>query len=58
MAISNTQTTQNFLARIAGFLYLAIIVFGMFSEVVVRSKLIASGKANTTVNNMVRGSDN
>lgn len=40
-------------ARIAGLLYLIIIVFGIFSEVFVRSSLIVSGDASATATNIL-----
>jgi hypothetical protein len=40
-------------ARIGGFLYLIIIVAGMFAEVFVRNKLMVSGNAAATANNIL-----
>lgn len=40
-------------ARLAGILYLAIIAFGLFAEVVVRSRLIVSGDAQATAANIL-----
>ncbi len=40
-------------ARTAGVLYLAIIVFGLWSEVVVRGSLIVAGDAETTAANIL-----
>jgi hypothetical protein len=40
-------------ARVAGFLYLTIIVFGIFAEFFVRSKLIVPGDTATTANNIM-----
>ena len=40
-------------ARIAGLLYLIIIVFGIFSEVFVRSSLIVTGDASATATNIL-----
>lgn len=40
-------------ARIAGLLYLSIIVFGVFSEVVVRSRVIVWGDASATASNIL-----
>jgi hypothetical protein len=42
-----------FYARIAGVLYLIIIVFGIFSEVIVRSNIIVVDAASATVNNIM-----
>jgi hypothetical protein len=39
-------------ARLAGVLYLTIITFGIFAEVVVRSRLIADGDAQATAANI------
>lgn len=40
-------------ARIGGVLYLIIIVSGIFAEIFVRSKLIVSGDATATANNII-----
>jgi hypothetical protein len=40
-------------ARVAGLLYLIIIVFGISSEVFVRSRLIVTGEATTTATNIL-----
>lgn len=40
-------------ARVAGILYLAIIVAGLFAEMFVRASLIVPGDATTTANNIV-----
>jgi hypothetical protein len=40
-------------ARVAGLLYLTIIVAGIFAEFVVRSSLIVSGDATATANNIM-----
>jgi hypothetical protein len=40
-------------ARIAGFLYLIVNVTGVFAQFFVRSKLIVSGDAATTANNII-----
>lgn len=40
-------------ARIAGVLYLMVIIFGIFAEVGVRSSLIVSGDAATTARNIM-----
>lgn len=39
-------------ARVGGILYLAIIVFGFFGEMVVRGSLVVSGDAATTASNI------
>jgi Domain of unknown function (DUF4386) len=41
------------LARIGGILYLIIIVIGIFAEIFVRNRLIVSGDATTTANNII-----
>ena len=40
-------------ARVAGFLYLMVIVFGVFAEFFVRQRLIVPGDAATTANNIM-----
>ena len=40
-------------AKIAGFLYLLIIVFGISSEVFIRSRLVVSGNAADTAANIL-----
>jgi len=40
-------------ARIAGFLYLVVILGGIFAQFFVRSRLIVPGDATTTVNNIM-----
>lgn len=46
-------STQKRYGRIAGLLYLIIIISGIFSEGVVRSSLVADGNSQTTVENIV-----
>jgi hypothetical protein len=45
--------TQQKAARVAGFLYLAIILAGIFAEFIVRSSLILPGDATATANNIM-----
>ena len=45
--------TQQKATRIAGFLYLAIIIAGIFAEFIVRSSLILPGDATATANNIM-----
>jgi hypothetical protein len=47
------ETSPLIYARVAGFLYLIIIVFGISSEVFIRSSLIVMGDANTTATNIM-----
>ncbi len=53
MAIRTTEASPLVCARIAGLLYLIIIVFGIFSEVFVRSSLIVMGDATATTTNIL-----
>jgi len=48
-----TETPPIAYARVAGVLYLLIIVFGIFSEVIVRSSLIVEGDPAATVTNIL-----
>lgn len=45
--------SQRKAARAAGVLYLLVIVFGVFAEMVVRSRIIVAGDAATTVSNIM-----
>ena len=47
------ETSPQVYARIGGILYLYIIVAGMFGEVFVRDKLVVSGDATATANNII-----
>ena len=47
------QTTPLIYARIAGFLYLIIILSSIFNEIFVRSNLVVSGDAATTADNIM-----
>lgn len=51
-SIDNT-TTQRKAARIAGLLYLLVIIFGVFAEFFVRQSLIVPGDAAATANNIM-----
>jgi hypothetical protein len=52
--VDNTiETSPQAYARIGGWLYLFIIVAGIFSELFVRDKLIVSGDATTTARNIM-----
>ena len=48
-----TKISPLIYARVAGFLYLIIIVFGIFSEVFIRSSLIVAGDATATAANIL-----
>ena len=47
------STSLRKIARIAGILYLIIIVSGIFSEMVVRANLVVPGDATATANNII-----
>lgn len=51
--IKNGETSPLFYARIGGVLYLIIIVVGLFTELFVRNRLIESGDATGTANNIM-----
>ena len=53
MTARTTETPPLSYARIAGFLYLLIIVFGIFSEVGIRSTIIVKGDGAATVANIL-----
>ena len=53
MTIRTTETSPLLYARVAGLLYLIIIVSGIFSEVYVRSKLVVTGDATATAANIL-----
>jgi hypothetical protein len=53
LAIRTAETSPLTYARVAGLLYLIIIVFGIFSEVFVRSSLIVAGDATATATNIL-----
>jgi hypothetical protein len=53
LPIRTTQRSPLIYARAAGLLYLVIIVFGLFSEVFVRSSLIVRGDASATATNIL-----
>lgn len=48
--IASIERSPQRYARIAGFLYLAIILLGMFGELYVRGTLVVSGDATATIN--------
>jgi hypothetical protein len=53
MALRGAETPPPVYARVAGLLYLVIIVSGIFSEAFVRSSLIVAGNANATAANIL-----
>lgn len=53
LANKTQQSSPRAYARAAGVLYLIIIVFGIFSEVVVRASLIVPGDATATAQNIL-----
>ena len=53
LTVRSDEISPNIYARAAGSLYLIIIVFGIFSEVFIRSILIVPGDATATVTNIL-----
>jgi hypothetical protein len=53
MTNHTVDTSQRKLARVAGFLYLVIIVAGIFAEFFVRQSLIVPGDATATASNII-----
>jgi hypothetical protein len=53
LTIHTTNISPIIYARFAGFLYLIIIVFGISSEVFIRSGLIVTGDASATADNIL-----
>ena len=49
----NTETSPRLQARMAGFLYLIVIVAGLFAEIFVREALTVSGDAAATARNIL-----
>jgi hypothetical protein len=47
------ETSPKIYARIGGALYLILILVGMFAEIFVRGKIIVTGDATATANNMI-----
>ena len=47
------ETSPRLKARIAGLLYLIVIVGGIFAEIFVRGRLVVSGDATATAHNIV-----
>jgi len=53
LSLKNFEDSPQLYARIAGILYLTIIIAGMFGELLVRNKLIVYGDATATANNIM-----
>src|SRR5712692_12066317 len=53
MANHPVETSPQVYARTGGVLYLIIIISGLFGEAFVRDKLIVSGDATATANNII-----
>lgn len=53
MTIQTVQTSPQVYARIGGILYLMIIIAGALGEIFIRGKLIVSGDAVSTANNIM-----
>lgn len=53
LSLKNLEDSPQLYARIAGILYLTIIIAGMFGELLVRNKLIVYGDATATANNIM-----
>lgn len=51
--MNDTEKSLKYHARVAGVLYVMIIIFGIYSEVFVRSNLIISGDTSATVTNII-----
>lgn len=52
-SFKNFESSPQLYARIAGILYLVIILMGIGAEALVRNKLFVSGDANATANNIM-----
>jgi hypothetical protein len=53
MTVNAVPTSPLVYARVAGLLYLIIIVFGIFSEAFIRSSLVVAGDASATATNIL-----
>ena len=53
MTMQNSESSPVFYARVAGLLYLTIIICGIYSEVFVRGSLVVMGDAAGTANNIL-----
>ena len=51
--IKGKKMTTNALARLAGLLYLLLIIFGVFAQFFVRSSLIVPDDTVATINNIM-----
>lgn len=54
LSLKKFEDSPQLYARIAGILYLLIIVAGIFGELLVRNKLLVYGDANATANNIMK----
>ncbi|WP_269223075.1 DUF4386 domain-containing protein [Flavobacterium sp. IMCC34518] len=54
LSLKKFEDSPQLYARIAGILYLLIIVTGIFGELLVRNKLLVYGDANATANNIMK----
>jgi hypothetical protein len=53
LSLKKFDSSPQLYARIAGMLYLIIIIAGIFGQILVRNKLIVSGDATATANNIM-----
>lgn len=53
LSLKNFEDSPQLYVRIAGILYLAIIIAGVFGELLVRNKLLVYGDAAATANNII-----
>ena len=54
MTLPAVERSPQHIARLAGFLYLAIILLGLFGEALVRGTLVVSGDPAATANNILQ----
>src|SRR5262245_23913624 len=57
MKTLSVKQSPNFYVRLGGFIYLAIILLGMFGELHVRGSLVVSGNPAATLNNIAASQD-
>lgn len=53
LSLKNFENSPQLYARLAGILYLIIIIAGVFGELLVRNKLLVYGDATATANNII-----